>query len=107
MTATVNVTVWGGELCEAAKPKFRVTDEPAGTEVGLFEPAVMGTKTGSDDACPVEMVMELPAALATTKVIVPLDPANRLAWQVAVVGVTSLQLEPEVETDAEVMLSGS
>jgi len=86
---TVNVTVWGGELCEAAKPKFRVTDEVAGTEVGLFAAAENGTKTGSDVAVPVEMVMAWLAALATAKVIVPLDPAYRLAWQVAVVGVTN------------------
>ncbi|TLX98121.1 MAG: hypothetical protein E6K96_01430 [Thaumarchaeota archaeon] len=57
LTVTLSVTVWGGELCEAAKPKFRVADEVAATEVGLLAPAVMGTKTGSVDACPVEMVM--------------------------------------------------
>jgi hypothetical protein len=103
----VNVAVWGGELCEAAKVKVKVTDEVAGIDVGLLALAAIGTKVGSDVAWPVEMVMAVLAALATTNVIVPPDPAYRLAEQVAVVGVTSLQLEPGVETVADVMLSGS
>ena len=57
MTATVSVTSSGGELCEIAKPKVRVTDEVAGTDVGLFALAVRETIGGSDDACAVEMVM--------------------------------------------------
>ena len=107
MTVTVSVTDSGGALCEAEKVKVRVTEEPAGIEVGLFALAPIGTKTGSDDAWLVEMVIAVLAALATTKVIVPPDPAYRLAWQVAEVAVTDLQLEPAGETVADVMLSGS
>jgi hypothetical protein len=75
LTVTVNVAVSGGELCEAAKVNVRVTDELAGIDVGLLALAAIGTKTGSEDAWPVEMVMAVLAAFATTKVIVPLDPA--------------------------------
>ena len=57
LTVMVSVTISGGALCEDAKPKFRVTDEVAGTEVGLLAPAVRETITGSDEVCVVEMVM--------------------------------------------------